>query len=61
MSKFTPGPWSVHPTDLTKVDGADGYAVADTAGVHLHREPVARLDQVRPRVVAGVEVGVGGD
>lgn len=34
--QHTPGPWAVDPNDDTVVNGADGYAVADTAGVHLH-------------------------
>jgi hypothetical protein len=33
MSQHTPGPFEA---DGTKVFAEDGYAIADTAGVHLH-------------------------
>lgn len=35
MTQHTPGPWHVRASFDTDVVGADGYVLADAAGVHL--------------------------
>ena len=37
QAQHTPVPWAIGRHD-TSIQAADGYEVADTAGVHLHQE-----------------------